>query len=51
MKPGKTLTPIPVLDLEKLWRALREEPPGAIRNLEPREATEAENPKPDNGSA
>jgi hypothetical protein len=33
MKPGKHLTPTPELDLEKLWRALKEEPPGNIRTL------------------
>ena len=34
MKPGKNLTPTPELDLEKLWRALKEEPPGNIRSLD-----------------
>lgn len=33
MKPGKHRTPTPELDLEKLWRALKEDPPGNIQTL------------------
>lgn len=37
MKPGKNPTPIPDLDLEKIWRTLKEEPPGNIRSLKKNE--------------
>jgi len=36
MKPGKNPIGTPELDLEKLWRTLKEDPPGSIHTLEPR---------------
>ena len=34
MKPGKSPTPRPKPDLEKLWRDLNEDPPGPISTAE-----------------
>jgi hypothetical protein len=34
MRPGKRPTPYPHLDLERIWRELKEDPPGPIVNLD-----------------
>jgi hypothetical protein len=34
MKPGKSPTPHPDLDLERIWKAMNEEPPGPIVTID-----------------
>jgi hypothetical protein len=44
MRPGKSPSPNHELDLEKLWRALEEEPPGRILMLSSKSGAEKVKP-------